>query len=268
MLGAWASRHGPKGVLRLQSPSPGPISGRKLQYDSPLVFGRFVRRYKRFFADVALADGTTVVAHCANSGSMKTCLVPNGGVWLSRQNSPKRKLKYTWEIAETADAKIMVHPVLANALVREGIENGTIRELGGYDEIVAEPPVGEHTRFDLLLRRGRSHCYVEVKNVTLCLGAGRTSFPDAVSVRASKHLRELVRMKQEDHTAALVFCVSRTDAQSVEPAADIDPTYATTLQWAVERGVQVLAYRTDIAVDSEGATVRLTTPIPVQFSGS
>lgn len=238
-----------------------------MQYGSPLVFGRFVRRYKRFFADVVLADGTTVVAHCANSGSMKTCLVPDGGVWLSHQDSPKRKLKYTWEIAETGHAKILVHPLLANALVREGIDNGTIHELEGYDEIVAEPPVGKHTRFDFLLRRGSSHCYVEVKNVTLWLGEGRAAFPDAVSVRASRHLRELVRMKHEGHAAALVFCVSRTDARSVEPAVSIDPTYAATLQWAMTHGVQVLAYRTDITVDNAGATVRLTTPIPVHFGG-
>lgn len=232
---------------------------------TPLLPARFIKRYQRFFADVRLDDGRTVTAHCANSGSMKTCLVPNGRVWLSLHDEPKRKLKYTWEIAEVGPARVFVHPVSANALVREAIETSVIPELAGYDTITAESRIDAHTRFDFLLTKGERRCYVEVKSVTLGLENGRTSFPDAVSLRARKHLRELVAMKQLGHEAALVFCASRTDARSVEPADDIDPEYGHTLRWAIKNGVRVLAYRVDIAVDGAQPSVTLSERLPIDL---
>ncbi|MGC4070779.1 MAG: DNA/RNA nuclease SfsA [Polyangiaceae bacterium] len=230
---------------------------------SPLVPGRFLKRYQRFFADVRLEDDSVVTAHCANSGSMKTCLVPNGRVWLSSNSDPKRKLKYTWELAEVQGAWAYVHPVRANRLVREAIEENVITELRGYDEIHAESAFGPHTRFDFLLRNGSVKHYVEVKNVTLGLADGRSSFPDAVSVRATKHLRELVNVVRSGSRASLVFCASRTDATSVEPADDIDPEYGRALRWAANEGVELLAYRVVVELDSPAPKVTLKYRIPV-----
>jgi sugar fermentation stimulation protein A len=238
-----------------------------LYLPAPLVPGRFLKRYQRFFADVRLEDGSIVTAHCANSGSMKTCLVPDGRVWLSGNCDPKRKLKYTWELAEVDNAWAYVHPVRANHLVREAILGNVLSELGGYDEIIPECPFGTNTRFDFLLQRGPEKHYVEVKNVTLGLTAGRSSFPDAVSARATKHLHELVNAVRAGSRATLVFCASRTDASSVEPADDIDPEYGRALRWAAREGVQLLAYRIVVNVDPPSPFVTLSHRIPVRLDG-
>ena len=210
-----------------------------------------------------LDDGSIVVAHCANSGSMKSCLVPEGAAWLSVHHDPKRKLKYTWEIAEVNNALVFVHPVRANLLVREAIEHSLIPELKGYDTITAESRIDDKTRFDFLLTRKKIKCYVEVKSATLALGNGRTSFPDAVSKRAVKHLQELVAMKRKGHQAALVFCASRTDALSVEPADDIDPDYGNALRWAIGEGVQALALGVEIRTSLLLPTVTLNRRLTV-----
>jgi sugar fermentation stimulation protein A len=224
-----------------------------------------LRRYQRFFADVRLEDGSIVTAHCANSGSMKTCLVPDGRVWLSTNSDPKRKLKYTWELAEVHDAWAYVHPIRANRLVREAIEGNVIAELAGYDEILPESPFGSHTRFDFLLRSGKIRHYVEVKNVTLGLAKGRSSFPDAVSVRATKHLHELVNVVRAGSRASLVFCASRTDTESVEPADDIDPEYGRALRWAANEGVELLAYRVVVELAPSTPQVTLRQRIPIRL---
>jgi sugar fermentation stimulation protein A len=230
-----------------------------MRFAAPLLPGRFLRRYQRFFADVRLEDGRVVTAHCANSGSMKTCYEPEARVWLSRENDPKRKLQYTWQLAEVGRARIFVHPVLANRVAKEAVERGVIAELRGYERLLTEPRVGEHTRFDLLLSRGSERCFVEVKSATLKLADGRIAFPDAVTERGTKHLRELVEQVRRGHRAVLLFSINRSDAKTIEPAADIDPAYTKTLRWAVEHGVEVLAYRARITRQS----VELATRIPV-----
>jgi len=196
---------------------------------------------------------------------MKNCLLPEGRVWLSYNEDPKRKLRYTWEIAELEHAKVFLYPAKANLLVREAIEDTVISELQGYTEIVTEARVGEHSRIDLLLRDGQRQHYVEVKSATLGLGGGRTSFPDAVSTRASKHLRELVELKRQGHKATLMFCASRTDATAVEPADDIDPEYGDTLRWASSEGVQILAYGVVVDVASTHPEVRLHSRLEVRL---
>jgi sugar fermentation stimulation protein A len=230
-----------------------------MHFGSTLLPGRFLRRYKRFFADVRLDDATIVTAHCANSGSMKSCYELDGRVWLSHEDHPKRKLKYTWQLAEVGRVRICVHPLLANRLTREAVEAGVVAELRGYDDIAAEPIIDRHTRFDLLLTRGSQRCFVEVKSATLSLGGGRIAFPDSVSLRGAKHLRELAKQVARGHRAVLLFAANRTDAKSVEPADGIDAEYGRTLRWAVAAGVEVLAYRAAISVKR----IELKTPIPV-----
>jgi sugar fermentation stimulation protein A len=214
-----------------------------VRFSSPLIEGRLVRRYQRFFADVRLADGALVTAHCANPGSMKSCLVEHGRVWLSQSDNPARKLRFTWEIAEVRTARIFVNPLAANRLVREAIEGGVVRELAGYTTLKSETRFGSNTRFDFLLERDGERCYVEVKNMTLGLGAGRAAFPDSVTTRGQKHLAELIQAKRTGHRAVLLFCVARSDARSAEAAADIDPRYGAWLRRAHDAGVEIMAYK-------------------------
>ena len=238
-----------------------------LKFKPPLQRAILRRRYKRFLADVELDNGKTVTVHCPNTGSMLNCLIPDSPCWLSTANNPKRKYAYTWEIATTPGRKKAgINTGRANALVKEAIENDVIEELQGYPEVLTEVPYGkEKSRIDFLLtghsRRRESNCYVEVKNVTLAELNGRGLFPDAVSARGSKHLRELMHIKSSGHRAVLFFCVQHTGINWVEPAHHIDPVYAQTLKQALQAGVEVIAYKTKISAQE----IILTQKIPFKF---
>lgn len=229
-----------------------------MRFSPPLIAGHFLRRYKRFFADVRLETGEEVVAHCANPGSMKTLLEPGASVLLSRHENPKRRLRYTWEIVGQPPVQVSVNPVRANALVVEGIKAGVIAELCGYSVLEREVPLGQ-SRIDLRLRGGGRDCYVEVKSVTLDLGEGRSAFPDSVTERGRRHVEELVRCRQLGNRAVLLFVAARTDARQVEPADSIDPRYGQALRHASRAGVELLAYRVHVGTDE----VRLVAPVPV-----
>lgn len=223
-----------------------------------LTEGRLIKRYKRFLADVELADGTITTAHCPNSGSMKGCAVPGSRVWLSRSDNPNRKLAHTWELAEVGGFMIGLNTGLPNRLVHEAITDGTVAELQGYDAIRPEVPYGEHSRIDLLLSAPGRRCYVEVKNVTL-VENGRALFPDAVTTRGQKHLHELMRVVRDGDRGVIFFTVQRGDGQSVSPADAIDPEYGRLLRLAIENGVEALAYRAEVTT----AAIRLTERLPV-----
>ena len=223
-----------------------------------LVFGQLLKRYKRFLADVRLDTGEEVIAHCANPGSMKSLLEPAPRVWLSRAREG-RKLPYTWEVAETASARVYVNPVGANRVVADAIRAGSISELSGYDIIQSEVKYGTGSRIDFLLSGSPGRVYIEVKNVTLGLGSGRSAFPDSVTARGTKHLEELARVVEAGDRAVLLFCAARTDATSVEAAADIDPVYAATLSRVRKLGVEVLAYSGDI--DHKGFSLSRKLPV-------
>lgn len=237
-----------------------------MQFDPPLIEAIFLKRYKRFFTDVKLADGSTLTVHCPNSGSMKNCQPVGGRAWISDSGNPKRKLRHTLELIEVDGAGICVNTQRPNRLVEEAIVDGTIAELQGYDGIRREVRYGERSRIDLLLERGGAaegdeaeRCYVEVKNVTMGVGDGVTRFPDAVTTRGTKHLRELMAMVEEGHRAVLMFCAGRSDTRRVEPADDIDHTYGATLREAARAGVELLAYRCVVSPSE----VRLVERVPV-----
>ena len=225
-----------------------------MKFDTPLVHGTLIQRYKRFLADVRLDDGREVTAHCPNPGSMKTCAEPGWGVWLSPANNPKRKLKRTLEIIEANGVPILVNTARPNGVVREASVAGSIPELLGYTSLRAEVKYGENSRIDLLLTDPeRPNCYVEVKNVTMGAEPKVAAFPDSVSKRAAKHMNELAAQAAEGHRAVVFFLVSRGDAQSMRPADEIDPSYAQSLREAAAAGVEVLAYRANI--DPAGVTI-------------
>ena len=209
---------------------------------APLLEGRLLRRYQRFLADVDTAAGI-LTAHCPNTGSMQGCAEPGMRVWLSPATNPARKLAWTWELVEALPGVVVgMHTGRSNALVREAIEAGRVPELAGYATIRPEVKYGEGSRIDLLLTApGRPDCYVEVKNVTAAVAGRIGYFPDAVTTRGTKHLREMSAMVAAGHRAVLVFCVQRGDVDCVRPADHIDPVYGRTLREALAAGVEVIA---------------------------
>lgn len=224
-----------------------------MQFERPLTEGRLIKRYKRFLADVELADGTTVVAHCANSGSMLGCKDPDSRVLLSPNTNPKAKLDWRWEMVEVGGALVGINTSHPNKLVEQAILGGTITELQGYAGLRREVKYGGNSRIDILLE-DPGLCYVEVKNVTLRIGS-EAQFPDAVTARGTKHLHELTDMVAEGHRAVMVYLVQRADCEFFRPAADIDPTYADTLKAAHAAGVEVLCYQCSLsptAIEVEG----------------
>ncbi|WP_438951238.1 DNA/RNA nuclease SfsA [Porticoccus sp.] len=218
----------------------------------PFERATLINRYKRFLADIRLPSGEEMTIHCPNTGSMKNCWQAETPCWFSRSDDPRRKLSGTLEITTTPDGFLAgVNTNRPNKLVREAIEQGVIAELQGYASIRAEVKYGvENSRIDLLLTgEGLARCYVEVKNTTLGMGGGRVLFPDAVTERGTKHLRELISMAQQGHRAVLVFCVQHSGATSTGPADEIDPVYGETLRQAMAAGVEVLAYGCRLAED-------------------
>ena len=223
-----------------------------MQINPPFYPATFIKRYKRFFADIQNEQGQLMTLHCPNTGSMKNCQVEGSACWYSLSDNPKRKLPGTLEIVTTSQGNLAgVNTAKPNHLVREAIEADLIPQLRGYQQIRSEVRYGEEkSRIDLLLEDEKlGRCYVEVKNVTLDMGAGLAMFPDAVTSRGAKHLRELMAMVDAGHRAVLFFCVQLTGVERVEVAADIDPSYAQTMAQALAAGVEVMAWRTSINAD-------------------
>ena len=211
----------------------------------PLFPGILLQRYKRFLADIKLDSGEFITAHCPNSGSMLGCKAPGSKVYVSKSDNPTRKYPYTWELVYINNTWVGINTNVPNKLVFETIKSGNIPELEGYSNFKREVKYGKNSRIDILLESDKKKCYVEVKNVTLCRD-NIASFPDAATARGKKHLDELVEMKKLGHRAVMFFLVQRGDTFFFKPAADIDPLYAETLQYAVEHGVEVLVYQADV----------------------
>ncbi len=213
-----------------------------MKFEYPLVEGRLVERYKRFFADVELLSGKTVTAHCANTGAMTGLKDPGLEVWLSPANNPKRKLKWTWELTRIGDGLVGINTQHPNRLVADAITDGTISELQGYDVLRREVKYGTNSRIDILLENdGKPPCYVEIKNVHLKRGGG-AEFPDAVTSRGKKHLNELSEVVRDGGRSVMVYLIQREDCDTFSLAADVDPDYAEAFHRAREAGVEALAY--------------------------
>jgi len=232
-----------------------------MKFETDLIKGKLVKRYKRFLADVELENGETVTAHCANSGSMLSVKEAGSTVWLSPSNNPKRKLKYTWELIEIAGHNVGINTSHPNKIVEEAILAGQIEELTGYEKLRREVKYGQNSRIDILLEdAAKPACYVEVKNVTLRRG-DQADFPDAVTARGAKHLRELGDMVEEGHRAVMFYLVQRPDCTLMDIARDIDPTYDSELKTAIKRGVEVICYQCRVGTDE----VVVDRPLPVAF---
>lgn len=219
-------------------------------FPEPLQQGVLIQRYKRFLADIRLENGEILTVHCPNTGSMKNCLQPGAPAWFSLSPGLKRKYPATWEIATTPHGHLAgINTGRANRLVREALETGLLPTLRGYESLRHEVVYGcEGSRIDFLLQIKSQPVYIEVKNVTLAeADDGDGFFPDAVSARGARHLRELAAMVRAGHRAVLVYCVQHTGIARVAAASHIDSAYASAFYDAVDAGVEVVALGASIS---------------------
>lgn len=231
-------------------------------FSPPLQKATLVKRYKRFLADVILEDGTETTMHVANTGAMSGCAEPGDIVWYSTSDNLKRKYQYSWELTQTKLGDVIcVNTIRANQLVEEAINNNLIEELFGYATLQREVKYGsENSKIDFLLSNGKqADAYVEVKSATL-LDNEQGFFPDAVSTRGQKHLRELIEVAQSGKRAVLLFAVLHSGIESVKPARHIDKKYAELIQQAVNEGVEIIAYQatispTEIVLDKQSSFI-------------
>ena len=217
-----------------------------------LLPGRILKRYQRFLADIELEDGSVVTAHCTNTGTMKTCWATGDPVLLERAANPLRKLKYTWLACRRGAAWVGVDTGIPNKVVAEAARQDRLPGLSGLHQIRTEVKYGsERSRIDVLaLDREDRAFYLEVKNTTLRIG-DLACFPDAVTERGAKHLRELRGMVREGHRAAIVFFVNRGDVRGFDAAREIDARYAAELDLAIEDGVELLPLKVLLAAEEE-----------------
>jgi sugar fermentation stimulation protein A len=222
--------------------------------------GRLIRRYKRFFADVALDQGETVTAHCPNPGSMLGLAEPGAEAFLSVSDNPKRRLRHTLEIVRQSGALVGVNTSLANRLAAEALEREQIPALAGYSSVRREVPCGDHSRIDFLLDRGTGpSSYVEVKSVTLSRTPGLAEFPDSVTLRGARHLATLARLASAGQRSVMLFVVQREDCTRLSLAADLDPRYAEAFAAAHASGVEALCHA--CRVSPRG--IALGPPLPI-----
>jgi sugar fermentation stimulation protein A len=232
-----------------------------MRFSKPLVTGTLVRRYQRFLADVHLDCGQEVTAHCPNTGSMLGLKAPGNRVWLSPADNPARKLAWTWEMVEADGVTVGIHTGRANGLVREALEAGLLPGLAGFSDCRAEARLGPNSRTDLLLTFPSGPCYLEVKSVTAAVTEGVGFFPDAVSERAAKHMRELEQVVAAGARAAVVFCVQRGDVAEVRPADHIDSAFGAALRRAAAGGVELYALGAALTTSE----IRLLHPLSVNL---
>lgn len=215
-----------------------------MKFNTPLVHGRLVKRYKRFLADIKLDNGSIVKAHCTNSGSMNSCIEQNAEVYISVANDPKRKTKYTWEMIFINKSWIGVHTTRPNQLVFDAIVKNEIPQLIGYNNVEKEVKIKD-SRLDIVAKNEQETCYIEVKNASMKKG-DCVLFPDAVTARGKKHLETLISLKEEGHRTVMIFVVQRSDVSEFGPAIEIDPLYSKTLKKAYKAGVEIIPLQAKI----------------------
>ena len=217
------------------------------------INGVFIKRYKRFFADIQL-DNEIATAHCANTGSMMGLLNEGNKVYLSESDNPKRKLKYTLEVIKTGKANIGVNTHRTNRIAESALQEKKLKFIPGIKEIKREVKYGANSKIDFLISTNKEQAYIEVKNVTLCRNSGVAEFPDAVTSRGTKHLHELGKLSKKGIRAIMLYIIQRDDCDKFKIAEDIDPVYAKALKEAIKHGVEIFCYnckftREDITID-------------------
>tara|TARA_B100002051_G_C16464414_1_gene500071 strand:+ start:32 stop:730 length:699 start_codon:yes stop_codon:yes gene_type:complete len=220
-----------------------------MNFEKILISGEFVKRYKRFFADIKI-NNKIVTAHCPNTGSMMGLLKKGNKVWLSESNNPKRKLKYTLQIIESEKSKVGINTHLTNKIVFHALSSNLIKNFKNTDNIKQEVKFGENTRFDFMISGNNKKSFIEVKNVTLSRKKGIAEFPDSVTARGLKHINELLRARKKGYEIFLLFIIQREDCKKLEIAKDIDFEYYKLLIKAVKKNLNVICY--DCKFSSKG----------------
>lgn len=232
-----------------------------IYFPKPIEQGLLVKRFKRFFLSVKLADGSIVNAHCPNTGSMLGLLKEGSPVLLSKSQDPKRKTPFTAQAIKIDSTWVGINTMLPNKLFAANLTHPALDFLSSYQDFKAEVPFGEQkSRADFLFSNSQEKlppCYVEIKSVTLKIGK-QAQFPDAVSSRAFKHVEELLFMKTKGFLAALVFIVQRDDCESFAPANQIHEAYGQKLKEAREKGLIIQAISS--VVNEEALTLGKTLP--------
>lgn len=232
-----------------------------MEFATPLLPARLIRRYKRFLADVRLEDEREVTAHCANPGSMMGLAAPGTKVWLEPNDDPKKKLKFGWRLVDHENGHFTgVDTSVPNRALKAALIAHQVPGLPAYDLVRPEVKYGENSRIDFLLSGDGPDTYVEVKSVTLSRKKGLAEFPDSVTARGAKHLAELSKMVAQGHRAIMFYLVQRTDCQAMTLATDIDPTYAAAFADAKAAGVTAMAHSCAISPDA----ITLAGSIPVR----
>jgi sugar fermentation stimulation protein A len=222
--------------------------------------GTLLKRYQRFLADVALDNGSILTVHCPNSGSMRGCSTPGSPVVISRSDNPKRKYAWSLEMVQEQGVWIGVHTGRTNHLVHEALRQGVIDDFGAITTITPEVVVSAKSRLDFLVESEQGLTYLEVKNCSLA-EQGVAYFPDAVTTRGTKHLHELVQLREAGFGAAVLFCIQRSDATRCKPAIHIDQVYAEAVAWAASRGVRFFPYQA--AVTPREIVIRRPLPFSI-----
>jgi sugar fermentation stimulation protein A len=229
-----------------------------MNFHAPLELARLERRYKRFLADVTLADGRALTAHCANPGAMLGLAEPGMQIGLLPARNPKAKLPYSWELCHADGDWVGINTGRPNRLVEEALQADVIPELSGYATHRREVKYGENSRIDLLLEApNRQACYVEIKNVHLMRHKSLAEFPDSVTARGAKHLDELAAMIALGYRAVMLFVVQRNDCARLSLADDIDRTYANAMARAISAGIEVLCYSCQVRTSGISVDRRL-----------
>ena len=219
-----------------------------MKFSKRLIKGKLIKRYKRFFADINIKN-EIITAHCPNTGSMMGLLDQNNEVWISKNNNPKRKLKYTLEMIEVKNKKVGINTLLTNKIVLEALKHKKINSLNKFNHIKTESKFSDGTRFDFLLSNDKEKCFLEVKNVTLLRENKIAEFPDAITSRGTKHLNELCNAKKKGYQSYILYLIQRENCDSFKIARDIDEEYKIAFSNALRNGVKILCY--DCKLNSE-----------------
>ena len=212
-----------------------------MKFNNKLLQGTLIKRYKRFFVDINYQN-KTITAHCPNSGSMMGLLNKGNSVWFSEASNPKRKLKYTLQIVNVDKKLVGINTQLTNKIVLEALNQKKIKNLVKFDHIKTEAKFSDKTRFDFLISNNKKKCFLEVKNVTLVRDNKIAEFPDAITSRGTKHLKELINAKKKGYESYMLYLIQREDCKSFKIANDIDREYKTAFNEALKNGVKMLCY--------------------------
>ena len=231
-----------------------------MNFKNKLISGLFIKRYKRFFADIKI-NNQIITAHCPNTGSMDGLLKKGNTVWVSKSDNPHRKLKYTLEIIEVGKSKVGVNTHSTNKIVYNALQNNLIKEFKNPLKIKPETNFGTNTRFDFLVLNKKNKSFIEVKNVTLSRKTGVAEFPDSVTVRGLKHINELIKASKKNYKIFILYLIQRNDCKTFSIAKDIDPDYAYALGKAVKNKLNILCY--DCKFSLKG--IKLNNKIKIKF---